>query len=141
MVKKFSFQDKTLMEKAHAIRYEVFVIEQNCPEELEWEFEEDSTHFLLFNGQKAIATARHRKTKKGFKLERFAVLNSERGKGFGKQVLQAILDDLSDYNGLIYMHAQTTVMPFYEKMGFKKIGNEFEEAGIKHFKMELQKNY
>jgi len=125
------------MKKAHAIRYEVFVIEQNCPEDLEWEFEEESTHFLVFNNEKAVATARHRKTEKGFKLERFAVLNSERGKGFGNIVLKAILNDISDYKGEIYMHAQTDVIPFYEKMGFKKSGGEFEEAGIMHFKMKL----
>jgi predicted GNAT family N-acyltransferase len=35
------------------------------------------------------------------------------------------------------MHAQTDVIPFYEKMGFKKSGGEFEEAGIMHFKMKL----
>ena len=125
------------MKKAHAIRHEVFVIGQNCPEEMEWEFEEESTHFLIFYNEKAVATARHRKTEKGFKLERFAVLNSERGKGFGNIVLKAILNDLSDYKGEIYMHAQTEVIPFYEKMGFKKSGEEFEEAGIMHFKMKL----
>ena len=101
------------------------------------EFEEESTHFLIFNDEKAVATARHRKTEKGFKLERFAVLNSERGKGFGHIVLKAILNDLSEYKGEIYMHAQTDVIPFYEKMGFKKNGAEFEEAGIMHFKMKL----
>jgi predicted GNAT family N-acyltransferase len=136
-IKKFTFSDESLMKKAHAIRYEVFVIGQNCPENMEWEFEEESTHFLIFYNDKEVATARHRKTEKGFKLERFAVLNSERGKGFGNIVLKAILNDLSDYKGEIYMHAQTEVIPFYEKMGFKKSGEEFEEAGIMHFKMKL----
>ena len=136
-IKKFTFSDESLMKKAHAIRHEVFVIGQNCPEDMEWEFEEESTHFLIFYNEKAVATARHRKTEKGFKLERFAVLNSERGKGFGNIVLKAILNDLSDYKGEIYMHAQTEVIPFYEKMGFKKSGAEFEEAGIMHFKMKL----
>lgn len=136
-IKKFTFSEESLMKKAHAIRYEVFVIGQNCPEDLEWEFEEESTNFLIFNNDKAVATARYRKTEKGFKLERFAVLNSERGKGFGNIVLKAILNDLSNYKGEIYMHAQTDVIPFYEKMGFKKSGAEFEEAGIMHFKMKL----
>ena len=44
---KFQFSKKDLMKKAHDIRYEVFVIGQNCPEELEWEFEEESSHYLL----------------------------------------------------------------------------------------------
>ena len=139
-INKFQFQDTELMQRAHKIRHEVFVIGQNCPADLEYEFEEESTHFLVLYNGKAVATARHRKTKNGYKLERFAVLKSERGKGYGNIVLKAILDDLSDFNGLIYMHAQKHVLPFYEKLGFKKDGEEFEEAGIIHFKMYLKNN-
>ena len=138
-VKKFTFDNSELMEIAHQIRHVVFVIGQNCPEELEWEYEEESTHFLVLDNGESVATARHRKTDKGYKLERFAVLESEREKGYGKIVLKEILDDLSDFKGLIYMHAQKQVLPFYEKLGFKKGGEEFEEAGITHFKMYLKK--
>lgn len=140
-IKKFTFGNSELMQKAHQIRHKVFVIGQNCPEELEWEFEEESTHFLVFDNKKAVATARHRKTEKGYKLERFAVLASERGKSYGKKVLQAILSDLADFNGLIYMHAQVQVLPFYEKLGFEKEGEIFEEAGIMHYKMVLLNNH
>jgi len=136
-IKKFPFEDKKLMQISHAIRYEVFVIGQNCPANLEWEFEEESTHFLVFNKNRAVATARHRKTSNGYKLERFAVLKSLRGQGYGHIVLKAILHDLKDFKGTIYMHAQSEVLPFYEKMGFIKEGKEFEEAGIMHFKMTL----
>jgi len=34
------------LEKVFAIRREVFVGEQNCPPELEWENEDKSIHFL-----------------------------------------------------------------------------------------------
>ena len=139
-IKKFTFDNKNLMNKAIAIRHEVFVIGQNCPAELEYEFEEESTHFLVFDNNKAIATARHRRTEKGYKLERFAVLNNERGKGYGNIVLKAILRDLKDFSGLIYMHAQEQVLPFYKKLGFKKEGDIFEEAGIMHYKMKLVNN-
>ncbi|MEC9208945.1 MAG: GNAT family N-acetyltransferase [Bacteroidota bacterium] len=136
-IRKFQFEEKELMQTAHSIRYKVFVIGQNCPANLEWEFEEESTHFLIFDDNKAVATARHRKTANGYKLERFAVLDTVRRKGYGHIILKAILDDLKDFNGLIYMHAQSEVSPFYEKMGFIKEGEEFEEAGIMHFKMTL----
>ena len=136
-IKKFRFDEKELMETAHAIRHEVFVIGQKCPANLEWEFEEESTHFLVFDNKEAVATARHRITSSGYKLERFAVLNNNRGKGYGHIILKEILKDLKEFNGLIYMHAQSEVLPFYEKMGFKKQGREFEEAGIMHFKMVL----
>ena len=127
------------MKTAHNIRHEVFVIGQNCPEEIEWEFEEESTHFLVFDNKEAVATARHRETDNGYKLERFAVLESERGNGYGHIVLKAILEDLSNFNGNIYMHAQLDVIPFYEKMGFEKEGDLFEEANITHYKMLLKR--
>jgi predicted GNAT family N-acyltransferase len=137
MIKKFTFENKLLREKAFEIRHKVFVIGQNCPKDLEYEFEEESTHFLLFEDGVPLATARHRKTEKGFKLERFAVLKTARGKGYGMQILQAILHDLKDETKVKYMHAQQQVIPFYEKVGFEKVGNLFEEAGIMHYKMEF----
>ena len=136
---KFQFENRELMKTAHNIRHEVFVIGQNCPEEIEWEFEEESTHFLVLNNKEAVATARHRETDNGYKLERFAVLESKRGNGYGHIVLKAILEDLSNFNGNIYMHAQLDVIPFYEKMGFKKEGDLFEEANITHYKMSLNR--
>ena len=137
MIRKFTFENDTLREKAFEIRHKVFVIGQNCPKDLEYEFEEDSTHFLLFADEVPMATARHRKTEQGFKLERFAVLETARGKGYGMQILQAILHDLKDKKEVKYMHAQQQVIPFYAKAGFKKIGNLFEEAGIMHYKMKF----
>ena len=126
------------MKEAHRIRYVVFVIGQNCPEELEWEFEEESTHFLLIENDIPLASARHRKTEKGYKLERFAVLSEARGKGYGMLILKAILEDIKESNELKYMHAQEQVIPFYEKVGFEKSGNIFEEAGIMHYRMEYK---
>jgi predicted GNAT family N-acyltransferase len=137
-IKKFRFKDENLMKEAHRIRYEVFVIGQNCPEELEWEFEEDSTHFILIENDIPLATARHRKTENGYKLERFAVLSEARGKGYGMLILKAILEDIKESNALKYMHAQEQVTPFYEKVGFEKSGKIFEEAGIMHYKMEYK---
>ena len=138
-IRKFQFENTELMKIAHNIRYEVFVIGQNCPEDIEWEFEEESTHFLVFDNKEAVATARHRETKNGYKLERFAVLESKRSNGYGHIVLKAILEDLSNFKGNIYMHAQLDVIPFYKKMGFKKEGDLFTEANIMHYKMVLKR--
>ena len=138
-IRKFKFENKEFMKIAHNIRHEVFVIGQNCPEDIEWEFEEESTHFLVFKNKEAVATARHRETENGYKLERFAVLESKRSNGYGHIVLKNILEDLSSFKGNIYMHAQLDVIPFYEKMGFKKEGDLFVEANIMHYKMVLKR--
>lgn len=135
---KFSFLEKKLLQQAFKIRQQVFVKEQNCPPDIEYEFEEESTHFLLKYNNLPICTSRYRETSKGIKLERFAVLKQYRKKGIGHKILQFMIKDLREYNGLIYMHAQVDVIPFYEKMGFVKTGSIFEEAFIMHYKMILK---
>ncbi len=50
--------EKTELEQVWAIRHEVFVIGQNCPEELEWEYEEESVHFMASLHHEPCGTAR-----------------------------------------------------------------------------------
>lgn len=127
--------DPALLEKVFAIRREVFVGEQNCPPELEWEFEDESNHFLATVDGEPAGASRWRKTDKGYKLERFAVLKKFRGMGIGQELVKAVLSDLPDDAGYVYMHAQIQAVSLYEKFNFEKIGQEFEEAGIRHYKM------
>lgn len=127
------------LEKVFEIRRKVFVEEQHCPPELEWEFEDESTHFMgIVNGTPAGA-ARWRKTELGYKLERFAVLKEFRNDGIGKALVSAVLNDLPDDAKYVYLNAQLAAMGLYEKFGFIKEGQQFEEAGIQHFKMVLKK--
>jgi hypothetical protein len=53
--------DPASLEKVFAIRREVFVGEQNCPPELEWEFEDESTHFLATVDGEPAGASRWRK--------------------------------------------------------------------------------
>ncbi len=124
------------LDKVFAIRRKVFVDEQKCPPELEWEFEDESVHFLATFAGIPAGASRWRKTDKGYKLERFAVLDEFRGKGIGQGLVQAVLEDLPPDASYIYMHAQLPAVGLYEKFGFEKTGPEFEEAGIRHYKME-----
>ena len=128
--------DPAELEKVFAIRREVFVGEQNCPPELEWEFEDESTHFLATVDNEPAGASRWRKTDKGYKLERFAVLRKFRGKGVGQELVKTVLSDLPEDATYVYMHAQIQAVSLYEKFGFEKTGPEFEEAGIRHYKME-----
>lgn len=127
--------DMVDLEKAFAIRHEVFVVEQGCPPELERELEDESVHFLATVDGIPAGACRWRKTDKGYKLERFAVLNKFRAVGVGQEMVKAVLNDLPVDADYIYMHAQIQAVSLYEKFNFEKIGPEFEEAGIRHFKM------
>ena len=89
-IKKILFADKENMKKCFSIRKEVFIEEQRCDPKDEYENEEESIHFLLIHNNIECATARYRETNKGIKMERFAVLKAQRGKGYGLLILKAI---------------------------------------------------
>ena len=125
------------IETVFAIPRKVFVEEQECPPELEWEFEDESTHFLATVNQTPAGACRWRKTEKGYKLERFAVLKEFRGMGVGHKLVEKVLEDLPQPADYVYLHAQLSAIGLYEKFAFIKVGDQFEEAGIQHFKMTL----
>ncbi|WP_428329196.1 GNAT family N-acetyltransferase [Mucilaginibacter sp.] len=137
-IKVTQVNDAADLEKVFAVRREVFVDEQNCPPELEWEFEDESVHFLATVDGEPAGACRWRKTEKGYKLERFAVLQKFRGKGIGQALVKTVLEDLPADAGYVYMHAQLQAIPLYEKFNFEKTGPQFEEAGILHYKMVLK---
>jgi predicted GNAT family N-acyltransferase len=127
--------DPADLEKVFAIRREVFVMEQDCPPELEWENEDVSNHFLAIVDGVPAGASRWRKTDKGYKLERFAVLKDFRGEGVGQALVKAVLADLPADANYVYLHAQLPAISLYERFNFVKTGPEFEEAGIRHYKM------
>lgn len=129
------------LEQVFAIRREVFVVEQDCPPELEWEFEDESTHFLAKVDGKPAGACRWRKTEKGYKLERFAVLQEFRGLGLGQELVKTVLADLPADATYVYLHAQIQAIGLYKKFNFIAEGPQFEEAGIQHFKMVLNNEF
>ena len=129
-----------LRNKAFEIRKEVFVVEQQVDARDEFdEYETSSTHFVALQGEEPVGAARWRMKSDGIKLERFAVKRELRGKGVGSMLVQAVLDDIQHKEGggkYLYLHAQLAAMPLYAKHGFVKVGPQFEECNIQHFKMD-----
>jgi ribosomal protein S18 acetylase RimI-like enzyme len=73
------------------------------------------------------------------RLRQMAVMNDLQGKGIGKALMQ-FAENLARDRGYkrITMHARKNAIGFYEKMGYKKIGNEFKEITIPHYVMEKE---
>jgi len=137
MIRVHLVNSDEMLRMAFAIRQRVFVEEQNVDPDIEYdEFEKTSRHFVAFDGSLPVGAARWRNTDKGIKLERFAVMANQRGKGIGSALLLYTLENIGDPgNKPVYLHAQNQVIPFYRKFGFEIAGYEFEEAGILHHKM------
>jgi predicted GNAT family N-acyltransferase len=137
MIKVIPVTTPEELAEVHRIRRIVFVEEQQCPPELEYEFEEESNHFLAYVDGAPAGAARWRATDYGFKLERFSVLQEFRGLRVGQALLSNVISALPVERKPVYLHAQYTAVGFYKKYGFIVEGEHFWEAGIEHVKMHL----
>jgi predicted GNAT family N-acyltransferase len=130
-------------ERARAIRHQVFVVEQRCPPEEEFDrFDRESRHFLGWAGGRAVATARWRAVVaapphgEAAKLERFAVLAPCRGRGWGRALVEHLAADARRAgHRTLLLHAQAHLEGYYAALGFAATGDRFVEAGLPHVRM------
>ncbi len=122
---------------AYPIRLAVFVHEQKVPEELELDDDDPTAwHAVVFKDGQAIATGR---LLRNGKIGRLAILREYRGLGLGSELLKTLVS-YGRQEGIkqFFLHAQTSAIGFYERLGFKAIAPVFNEAGIDHIKMVLK---
>jgi len=74
---------------------------------------------------------------KCLKLRQMAVQNNLQGKGIGASMMNfaELLARDKGYKKLV-MHARKTAIGFYEKLGYKVVGDEFTEVTLPHYVME-----
>lgn len=136
-----SAAEKALLEQCFRVRRIVFCDEQGVSAALEWDgLDETCDHFLASDNGVGIGTARVRVYAAGVgKIERVAVLASERGRGIGRALMDAAITHLRR-RGLksVMLNAQTAVRDFYVALGFVTEGDEFVEADIPHVRMTLK---
>ncbi|TRV79219.1 GNAT family N-acetyltransferase [Streptomyces sp. 130] len=127
------------------VRKEVFVGEQNVPEEIEYDTHDaDAVHVMavaadgtalgtgrLLHGPAAASHTGGDPTVGS--LGRLAVSKEARGLGVGAALVRAI-EDAARSHGLtaVDLHAQTHALGFYERLGYEPYGPEFMDAGISH---------
>jgi N-acetylglutamate synthase-like GNAT family acetyltransferase len=73
------------------------------------------------------------------RLRQMAVLDTLQGKGIGASIM-TFAENLARDKGYKYMimHARNTAIGFYEKFGYKAIGEEFIEVNLPHHVMEKE---
>ncbi len=120
--------------KVYCVRSIVFVEEQNCPFELEFdEWETTALHVLGEEQGEPFACARIRFLADYAKLERIAMRKGYRGRGLGHALVDFMIGVARAHGYRRYkMHAQAHLADFYREHGFEAHGEIFEEAGIDH---------
>ena len=137
---KKSFQELTVDElyELLRVRSEVFVVEQNCVyQDLDGD-DQKSIHLWLTVAGKVVALARvcpagaHMK-----EISIGRVITTERGKGYGKQIMLHAIDAAKEHFGakLIDIEAQEYAKGFYESVGFRQSSDTFMLDDIPHIKM------
>ena len=124
---------------AFEIRRVVFTLGQNVPVEEEQDgLDEAALHFLAFDGDRPVGTARVVLGDGYGKIGRVGVLEEARGTGAGAALMRAVVARLRDL-GLseARLGAQTHALAFYERLGFEAHGPVFDDAGIPHRAMRM----
>ena len=118
------------------VRRAVFVEEQGVPAEIEMDGQDgDCRHLLALLGEEVVGTVR---LLPDGRIGRLAVLKDYRGRGYGRELILAMLQVARDAAlPQVYLHAQCHALGFYTELGFTPEGDEFEEAGIDHINMIL----
>lgn len=130
---------------AYAVRYDVFVTEQQVPAELELDDLDDAAdHFVAYDDDQAVGAGRLVVEPAGFEgadrvlgpvghLGRLAVRPQTRGTALGVALVRAIEQQASERGlRLVVLAAQTHATGFYERLGYTAYGEVFDDAGLPH---------
>ena len=100
-----------------------------------WEPEE--RHFALWDGDALVACVVIRPLEGGaVKLRQMAVEPPRQGCGAGRRLLEGVEEQLRvEGVSRIELNARDTAAGFYRKLGYRKVGGEFVEVTIPHWKM------
>ena len=120
------------------VRSDVFVVEQDCVYQDMDGDDQASIHLWLTEGGKVVALCRV--CPAGTHMEAVSigrVITTERGKGFGKQIMLEGIRAAQEHFGAerIDIEAQEYARGFYEQVGFRQSSDPFILDGIPHIRM------
>lgn len=143
IVELFGADDAERMRAALAVRFIVFVDEQHVPAEEEVDVHDragsHARHALVrATDGSPLAAGRYFPLDEGrVQVGRMAVLRAERGRGIGRRLLDALVDDARARGfAQVVLNAQDHAVGFYAKAGFTPFGATLVECEILHQPME-----
>lgn len=118
-----------------AVRRQVFILEQQVPEDIELDGIDPQCRHVLARDATGLAIGTGRLLPDGH-VGRMAVLRAHRGKGVGRALLARLVAIASARgDDAVVLNAQTHAIDFYRRSGFEVTSEEFMDAGIAHVEM------
>ncbi len=116
------------------LRNVVFVVGQKITAEEEIDGRDpECAHARLFLGERLIGTARIFVDESPMVVGRVAVHTDLQRGGYGTRVMEGVQEFLGDRAA--ELHAQAHLEDWYERLGWERFGDVFEEANIPHVMM------
>jgi predicted GNAT family N-acyltransferase len=130
------------MARVIAIRSAVYMGEQHCPFEEEFDGNDFSaTHLICHRGHEPVGCLRIRYFADFAKLERLAVRNESRSNGLAGQIVDAAIE-LCRKKGyrVLYAHSQKRLLGFWARRGFERMrgGREFVFSDFDYVEVKLE---
>ncbi|RZN28974.1 N-acetyltransferase [Bradyrhizobium sp. Leo121] len=130
------------MARVMAIRSAVYMGEQHCPFEEEFDGNDFSaTHLICHQGREPVGCLRIRYFADFAKLERLAVRSESRSGGIAGRIVDAAIElcRKKGYN-VLYAHAQKRLLGFWEQRGFERMSGsrEFVFSDFDYVEVKLQ---
>ena len=121
------------------VRSEIFIVEQkmNC---LDMDYVDyDCLHCYIMENENIVAYLRAYKTE-NYSVKIGRVLTTTHGIGLGKELMLRSIIEIKKYFSCekIELHSQISAVGFYEKLGFKAIGERFLEENVWYISMVLE---
>jgi predicted GNAT family N-acyltransferase len=128
------------MSELLALRHEVFCVEQGVPEHEELDGRDhEGIHLVAVENGELLGTCRGVMVGRTAQFSRLAVRAAVRRRGIATALLDAAESETRALGGRrMVLHAQTYVLPLYERAGYRMRGTMFREAGIEHVAMEKE---
>ena len=122
------------------VRQEVFVLEQECLYLDADGKDRKSFHLMGFTGDELVAYARIVEPGVSYQevsMGRILTTENARGTGAGIELMEVGIEEIENRYGNvpIRISAQTYLLKFYEKFGFRSTGKEYLEDEIPHTEM------
>lgn len=131
-----AFYDLSLDElyQVMVLRNQVFVVGQKITAEPEVDGLDPQCHHLLITvDDRLVGTARLFMDEDPVRVGRVAVAGDWQGQGLGTRMMEAIQEFIGGRRALL--HAQKHLGEWYRRLGWRQVGDEFEEAEIPHLPM------
>lgn len=127
------------------LRSEIFVVEQNCPYLDADGLDQGAWHCLYRQGDRLLAYLRSLAPGVSYAnasaIGRIVIAGEARGRGLSRELIQRGIDFNRQRwpDADLDIGAQAHLRELYESLGFAVVGEPYDEDGIPHLHMRLQR--